>query len=96
MGTNTLVLFVAISASLCAAEAAKILAIFPVPLKQHQLVYRPLIEELANRGHDIVLVTTDPIETNDRTNGSLDRIQQIDLSFAYHILTVTVNLEGRV
>uniref|UniRef100_A0A182SX74 UDP-glycosyltransferases domain-containing protein n=1 Tax=Anopheles maculatus TaxID=74869 RepID=A0A182SX74_9DIPT len=85
MGTHTLVLFVAIIASLCLAEAAKILAIFPVPLKQHQLVYRPLIEELANRGHDIVLVTTDPIETIDRTNGSLDRIQQIDLSFAYRL-----------
>ncbi|XP_049284423.1 UDP-glucosyltransferase 2-like [Anopheles funestus] len=85
MATNTLVLLIAVIALLRLTEAAKILAIFPVPLKQHQLVYRPLIEELANRGHEIVLVTTDPIDTTDRTNGSLDRLEQIDLSFAYQL-----------
>ncbi|XP_035898950.1 UDP-glucosyltransferase 2-like [Anopheles stephensi] len=96
MATNTLALVFAIIASLCLVEAAKILAIFPVPLKQHQLVYRPLIEELADRGHEIVLVTTDPIET---TNGSLDRVQQIDLSFAYQLPVLEqlgrVGLDGR-
>ncbi|XP_052891787.1 UDP-glucosyltransferase 2-like [Anopheles moucheti] len=85
MATNTLVLLIAIVATLRFIEAAKILAIFPVPLKQHQLVYRPLIEELANRGHELVLVTTDPIDAPDRTNVTLQRIVQIDLSFAYQL-----------
>uniref|UniRef100_A0A182VRV1 UDP-glycosyltransferases domain-containing protein n=1 Tax=Anopheles minimus TaxID=112268 RepID=A0A182VRV1_9DIPT len=85
MATNTLVLLTTIIATLRLTEADKILAIFPVPLKQHQLVYRPLIEELANRGHEIVLVTTDPFDEVDHTNGSHGRIEQIDLSFAYQL-----------
>uniref|UniRef100_A0A182K9N0 UDP-glycosyltransferases domain-containing protein n=1 Tax=Anopheles christyi TaxID=43041 RepID=A0A182K9N0_9DIPT len=85
MATNTLVLLTTIAAaSVCFTEAAKILAIFPVPLKQHQLMYRPLVEELASRGHEIVLVTTDPIDTIDRRNGT-GQIEQIDLSFAYQL-----------
>uniref|UniRef100_A0A182N7A9 UDP-glycosyltransferases domain-containing protein n=1 Tax=Anopheles dirus TaxID=7168 RepID=A0A182N7A9_9DIPT len=83
--SHTLVLLAAVVVAACGSDAAKILAIFPVPLKQHQLVYRPLIEELANRGHDIVLVTTDPIDTGRDTNGTLSRIEQIDLSFAYQL-----------
>ncbi|XP_052867249.1 UDP-glucosyltransferase 2-like [Anopheles cruzii] len=73
------------------ADAAKILAIFPVPLKQHQLVYRPLLEELAQRGHDIVLVTTDPMDPQHRP----DRIEQIDLSFAYRLPVLEqLNVDG--
>ncbi|XP_050082330.1 UDP-glucosyltransferase 2-like [Anopheles aquasalis] len=79
------------------ADAAKILAIFPVPLKQHQLVYQPLIEELAYRGHDIVLVTTDPMDLQ-RSNGThqlADRIEQIDLSFAYQLPVLEqLNVDG--
>ncbi|XP_058064587.1 UDP-glucosyltransferase 2-like, partial [Anopheles bellator] len=72
-------------------DAAKILAIFPVPLKQHQLVYRPLLEELAQRGHDIVLVTTDPMDPQHRS----DRIEQIDLSFAYQLPVLEqLNVDG--
>ncbi|ETN61163.1 UDP-glucuronosyltransferase [Anopheles darlingi] len=84
-------------------DAAKILAIFPVPLKQHQLVYQPLIEELAHRGHDIVLVTTDPMDLQ-RGNGTqqqqqqqqlADRIEQIDLSFAYQLPVLEqLNVDG--
>uniref|UniRef100_A0A182QFK8 UDP-glycosyltransferases domain-containing protein n=1 Tax=Anopheles farauti TaxID=69004 RepID=A0A182QFK8_9DIPT len=87
-GTTTLALLVAVAVALsaCGCEAAKILAIFPVPLKQHQLVYRPLIEELAKRGHDIVLVTTDPLDEVERdANGTRGRIEQIDLGFAYEL-----------
>uniref|UniRef100_A0A182IL56 UDP-glycosyltransferases domain-containing protein n=1 Tax=Anopheles atroparvus TaxID=41427 RepID=A0A182IL56_ANOAO len=81
-------LLLCLAAILAVADAAKILAIFPVPLKQHQLVYRPLIEELARRGHDIVLMTTDPLDLQEaKANGTpsalVDRLEQIDLSFAY-------------
>lgn len=67
-------------------DSAKILAIFPVPFKEHQLGYRPLIERLANVGHDITLLTTDPIDMRLAGNGSLvKRIEQIDLSFVYDL-----------
>lgn len=67
-------------------DCARILAIFPVPFKEHQLVYRPLIEQLANRGHHITLLTTDPIDLRVAGNGTLiERIQQIDVSFVYNL-----------
>ncbi|XP_055611679.1 UDP-glucosyltransferase 2-like [Uranotaenia lowii] len=67
-------------------DGAKILAVFPVPFKEHQLVYRPLIEQLANKGHDITLLTTDPIDLRVAGNGTLvERIHQIDLSFVYNL-----------
>lgn len=67
-------------------DSARILAIFPVPFKEHQLVYRPLIEQLANRGHHVTLLTTDPIDLRVAGNGSLiKRIDQIDLSFVYNL-----------
>lgn len=67
-------------------DSARILAIFPVPFKEHQLVYRPLVEELANKGHHITLLTTDPIDLRVAGNGSLVKmIDQIDLSFVYNL-----------
>uniref|UniRef100_A0A182PDZ5 UDP-glycosyltransferases domain-containing protein n=1 Tax=Anopheles epiroticus TaxID=199890 RepID=A0A182PDZ5_9DIPT len=93
----TLLLVTVAASTVCFTEAAKILAIFPVPLKQHQLVYRPLIEELAGRGHELVLVTTDPFDTA-AANGT-HRIEQIDLSFAYQLPALEqlgqVGLDGR-
>lgn len=81
-------------------DSAKILAIFPVPFKEHQLVYRPLIERLANRGHHITLLTTDPIDLRVAGNGTLvERIQQIDVSFVYNLPILedlnTVSLDAK-
>ncbi|XP_024217739.2 UDP-glucosyltransferase 2-like [Halyomorpha halys] len=49
-----LFLFLALSAS---AQAARILSFFPMPAKSHQFVFRPIIEELAKRGHEVVYFT---------------------------------------
>lgn len=81
-------------------DSAKILAIFPVPFKEHQLGYRPLIERLANVGHGITLLTTDPIDMRVAGNGSLvKRIEQIDLSFVYDLPILeelnTVSLDAK-
>ncbi|KAG5679792.1 hypothetical protein PVAND_009330 [Polypedilum vanderplanki] len=40
-------------------KAAKILAIFPTPAISHQIVFRFLIKDLASRGHEILMFTTD-------------------------------------
>lgn len=63
--------------SLC--NCAKILGIFPIPFREHQIIYRPLIENLVRRGHELMLLTTDPIME------PLENITQIDLSFAYSL-----------
>lgn len=44
-------------ALLASAESARILAFFPMPARSHQFVFRPIMEELAKRGHEIVYVT---------------------------------------
>lgn len=59
-------------------ESARILAIVPTTSYSHQVFYRPLWIELANRGHEVLLVTTDPIN-----NSSITNLKEIDLSEAY-------------
>lgn len=41
-------------------ESARILAVYPTPSISHQVVFRPLMQELAKRGHDVVVITADP------------------------------------
>lgn len=43
-------------------NAAKILAFLPLPILSHHIVFRPIFKELANRGHDLTLVTMIPVE----------------------------------
>ncbi|XP_055549763.1 UDP-glycosyltransferase UGT5-like [Wyeomyia smithii] len=75
-----------LAVTIASIDSAKILAIFPVPFKEHQLMYRPLIEHLADKGHDITLLTTDAIDLRKAGKGSLiQRIQQIDLGFVYDL-----------
>nr|XP_026497758.1 UDP-glucuronosyltransferase 2B20-like [Vanessa tameamea] len=42
-------------------EGARILAYFPTPSISHQVVFRHITKELARRGHEVTVVTTDPI-----------------------------------
>ncbi|XP_052741723.1 uncharacterized protein LOC112045599 [Bicyclus anynana] len=45
---------------LCRIESARILAVFPFPSISHQFVFRKLTLGLANRGHEITVMTPDP------------------------------------
>ncbi|XP_020300263.1 UDP-glucuronosyltransferase-like [Pseudomyrmex gracilis] len=49
-------------------EAARILAIIPIPSYSHQIPYRPIWITLSQRGHEVVLLTTDPINDPSLTN----------------------------
>ncbi|XP_043256096.1 uncharacterized protein LOC122399462 [Colletes gigas] len=49
-------------------ECARILAIVPTPSYSHQIPYRPLWIELNKRGHEVVLVTANPIPDLNLTN----------------------------
>nr|XP_023028450.1 UDP-glucuronosyltransferase 2B9-like [Leptinotarsa decemlineata] len=63
------------------ASSAKILASIFSPSYSHQIVFRPLWRELADRGHHITLLTTDPMRDVSRKN-----IKEIDLSGSYEVM----------
>ncbi|XP_076231313.1 uncharacterized protein LOC143177325 [Calliopsis andreniformis] len=61
-------------------QGYRILAIIPSPSYSHQIPHRQLWFELAKRGHELVLITTDPYPTN------FTNFKQIDISRAYSVL----------
>lgn len=60
-----LILFFAFS---CNVHCAKILGIFHVPSISHQVVFQPIWKELSLRGHDVTIITTDPLNDPELTN----------------------------
>lgn len=62
-------------------EAARILAVFPTPSISHQIVFRPLIHELAKRGHNVTVLTTDPAFPQGESPENLTEIDLHDLSY---------------
>ncbi|XP_053619947.1 UDP-glycosyltransferase UGT5-like isoform X5 [Plodia interpunctella] len=68
---------------LCAfrLEAAKILVVIPTPSISHQLPIRPLTQELAKRGHEVVVITTDPIGNKDGAIPNLTEVDVHDISY---------------
>lgn len=61
-------------------HAANILAVMPIPSYSHQIVFRPLWRELSSRGHNVTLLTTDPIN-----DSSLVNLTEINWHFAYDL-----------
>ncbi|XP_034829861.1 UDP-glucosyltransferase 2-like [Maniola hyperantus] len=62
-------------------KSAKILAVIPTPSISHQVVFRPLTQELARRGHDVTVITTDPAFPKGQTPKNLTEIDVHDLSY---------------
>lgn len=79
------------------SESARILVILPIPSKEHQTVYQPLIENLHNHQHEITVMTTNPIYGM-RDAVTFENITEIDLSFVYNLDILDelreVDLEG--
>ncbi|XP_038217908.1 UDP-glucosyltransferase 2-like [Zerene cesonia] len=63
-------------------DSARILAIFPTPSISHQVVFRPLTQELARRGHEVTIVTADPAFTTENAPENLTEIDLHDISYA--------------
>lgn len=63
----------------------RILAICPTPANSHQLVFHAILETLAARGHELVMLTTNPVDTDN------PNITQIDLSQTYASRLATEN-----
>ncbi|XP_072946224.1 UDP-glycosyltransferase UGT5-like [Epargyreus clarus] len=62
-------------------DLAKILAIFPTPSISHQVVFRPITHELAKRGHEVVVITTDPAYSKGGAPPNLTEIDIHDVSY---------------
>ncbi|CAH1641747.1 unnamed protein product [Spodoptera littoralis] len=62
-------------------EAARILAVFPNPSISHQVVFRPLTQELAKRGHEVTVITTDPVFPEGKAPANLTEIDVHDISY---------------
>lgn len=70
-----------LSFSLIQNDAAKILAVFPLASISHQVVFRPLTQELARRGHDVTVITPDPAFPKGGTPPNLTEIDVHDISY---------------
>ncbi|XP_059056333.1 UDP-glucosyltransferase 2-like [Achroia grisella] len=62
-------------------EAARILGYFPTPSVSHQVVFQPLMAELAKRGHDVTVITTDPISPQKKFHANLTEVDLHNLSY---------------
>ncbi|GLH16133.1 UDP-glucuronosyltransferase 2B5, partial [Gryllus bimaculatus] len=62
-----------------ATQAARILGIFPTPSISHQLPYQAVMKALAARGHQITVISPDPLKE------PVANYTDIDLSFSYKL-----------
>lgn len=61
-------------------DSANILAVITTPSYSHQAPFQPLWRELATRGHQVTVITTDP-----QRNASVKNLREIDISHTYKI-----------
>ncbi|KAG6460586.1 UDP-glucosyltransferase 2 [Manduca sexta] len=76
-----LFIFTIITVLFCENEAAKILAVFPMPSISHQVTFRPLTHELARRGHEVTVITTDPAFAKGEAPKNLREIDVHDAAY---------------
>ncbi|XP_045454955.1 UDP-glycosyltransferase UGT5-like, partial [Melitaea cinxia] len=63
-------------------EAAKILGVFPMPSLSHQIVFRKITQELAKKGHEVTVITTDPAFPKGNGPANFKEIDVHDVSYA--------------
>lgn len=59
-------------------QCARILGVFNIPSISHQIVFQPIWKELSLRGHEVVVMTPNPLN-----DPSLVNLTEIDLGFLY-------------
>lgn len=79
---------------LVTGHGARILGVFPTPSISHQVAFRPLMQELANRGHELVILTTDPAFPRGQAPPNITEIDFHDISYDYFREHFTKKLEG--
>ena len=48
--------------AVCSTQAANILGIFPTPAISHQLTFQAIMKALAARGHQITVISPNPLK----------------------------------
>lgn len=71
---NVVILLLFVSAT----QSAKILCVFNIAAISHQIVYQPIWKELSLRGHEVTVITPNPLKDAKLTN-----LTEIDLSYLY-------------
>ncbi|RLU27377.1 hypothetical protein DMN91_001181 [Ooceraea biroi] len=79
----TVAMIVCIVCCLCiiTTKSANILAILPTPSYSHQIPYQILWTTLSQRGHKVVVITTDPIN-----DPSLKNLTEVNLQSSYYLM----------
>lgn len=62
-------------------DGARVLAVLPTPSISHQVVFRPLIQELSRRGHEVTVITPNPVFTKENSPKNLTEIDVHDISY---------------
>ncbi|XP_046972747.1 UDP-glycosyltransferase UGT5-like [Vanessa cardui] len=75
------IVFVTLIHVIVEIKTAKILGVFPVPSVSHQDVFRPLMLELARRGHEVTMITTNPAFKKGQTPQNFTEINVHDISY---------------
>lgn len=73
---------------LCGLQCAKILAVLPFPSKSHQNVYKPILQELVNRGHKISIITAIKYKFREES------VHQIHLPFLNNMYNSTKTMKA--
>ncbi|XP_047519265.1 UDP-glycosyltransferase UGT5-like isoform X1 [Pieris napi] len=63
------------------SNGARILGVFPTASISHQVVFRPLTQELARIGHEVTVITTDPAFNDHNRPANLTEIDVHDVSY---------------
>ncbi|XP_030032898.2 UDP-glucosyltransferase 2 [Manduca sexta] len=72
-------------------DAAKILTVAPLPSLSHQIIYRPIHDELIRRGHEVTFITTNPSYPN---GDAPKNLREIDVGPAsYDMWTKEFNVD---
>ncbi|XP_050683694.1 UDP-glucosyltransferase 2-like isoform X1 [Leptidea sinapis] len=64
-----------------ATNGARILAVFPGPSISHQVIFRPLTQELVRRGHQVTVITPNPTFEKGKGPENLTEIDVHDISY---------------
>lgn len=70
-------------------SAYRILGVFPTPSISHQVVFRPLMRALAEKGHDVYVMTPNPMYTKLNAPANYTEIDVGELSYTFLMDFVT-------
>lgn len=75
-------------------DSGRILVVVPTPSISHQVVFRPLTQELARRGHEVIVLTADPAFPKGQSPANLTEIDVHDISYKHWLNGVKSHAEA--